>query len=434
GHHDYPLVAALYGGHIRVAELLFQHGANVDPGTTKGRTPLHRAIEWPNNLAIGAVQFLLKHGANVNFRNVHGVTPLHLVAKLTFSRHCGEDNGADLAQLLLRHGAEVNSRDRFDSTPLHDASHVLDLEVARVLLDNGADVNAVNDQGQHPFHQVVESYSSKARVGVARLLVERGADVNAPYNGYLDNHIHIQPKDRFGAAQLLVERGAIVNARNKYQETPFDLASFSLKPKLVRILPDRGADFHAMGVWERIPIGRLFESKDYHQDCFDVVQLLLDRGADANIRIGGDTLLHMASRSMNLKLVQVLLDHGANVDARDNWGGTQFRRVLRNKDYNDEDNFGIAQVLTERGADVNKGGKLYETPLHQASRLVLLEVAWLLLEHGADLSAANKEGKIPFQVAQESIRKEMKKWPSDNSIGRSRRAKCVALMGLLYRY
>ncbi|KAH8982532.1 ankyrin repeat-containing domain protein, partial [Lactarius akahatsu] len=429
GHHDYPLVAALYGGHIRVAELLFQHGANVDPGTTKGRTPLHRAIEWPNNLAIGAVQFLLKHGANVNFRNVHGVTPLHLVAKLTFSRHCGEDNGADLAQLLLRHGAEVNSRDRFDSTPLHDASHVLDLEVARVLLDNGADVNAVNDRGQHPFHQVVESYSSKARVDVARLLVERGADVNAPYNGYLDNvtplhvasyhldlelmrfllyhganvnaknnqsqtplhevllpkHIHIQPKDRFGAAQLSLERGADVNARDKYQETPFDLASFSLKPKLVRILLDRGADFHAMGVWERIPIGRLFESKDYHQDCFDVVQLLLDRGADANIRIGGDTLLHMASRSMNLKLVQVLLDHGANVDARDNWGGTQFRRVLRNKDYNDEDNSSIAQVLTERGADVNKGGKLYETPLHQASRLVLLEVAWLLLEHGADL-------------------------------------------------
>ncbi|KAH9038413.1 ankyrin repeat-containing domain protein [Lactarius pseudohatsudake] len=195
--------------------------------------------------------------------------------------------------------------------------------------------------------------------------------------------------------RFLLDHGANVDAKNNKNRTPLHVVLCS----------STVGDVHAISILGKTPVRRLFESEDYHQYFFDVAQLLIERGADANTRIRRHTPLHLASRSMNLKLVRVLLDHGANIDARDSWGQTALHQVSGGKDYNDEDGFGVAQVLLEG-----------------ASRLVLLKGAWLLLKHGADLNAAYKDGKVPFQVARESIREdsEMKKWPSDNSAGRSR--------------
>jgi hypothetical protein len=80
GQHDYPLVAALYKGHIQVANLLLQHGANVDSRGTYGRTPLHQAITRFNETVLDGVQFLLEHGADANSQQLDLRTPLHLAA------------------------------------------------------------------------------------------------------------------------------------------------------------------------------------------------------------------------------------------------------------------------------------------------------------------------------------------------------------------
>ncbi|KAH8982259.1 ankyrin repeat-containing domain protein [Lactarius hatsudake] len=173
------------------------------------------------------------------------------------------------------------------------------------------------------------------------------------------------------------------------------------------MLLDRGADVHAISFWECTPIDKLFEprTKDYHchpQDFLDVAQLLIERGADT--RRCRDALLHLASYSLELKLVRVLLDHGANVDVMDRRGRTPLHRVLGGEDYRDKDGFGIAQVLMERGADVNKPDKDHETPLHITSRLVLLEVTWLLIRHGADLHVENTEREYKGRNEKMAIR------------------------------
>jgi hypothetical protein len=96
GKHGYPLVAALHGGYIPIAELLFQFGANVDAQGTEEQPPLHTAIELPDKWAVGAVQCLLKHDANVNARRKDLWTPLHLAAAR---------GKFELAQMLLRRKA-----------------------------------------------------------------------------------------------------------------------------------------------------------------------------------------------------------------------------------------------------------------------------------------------------------------------------------------
>ena len=78
GSSDYPLVAALRNRHIQVAELLLQHGANVDGRGKFGLTPLHQEIRHHNYPMLSAVRLLLEHGADVNAQQRDLKTPLHL--------------------------------------------------------------------------------------------------------------------------------------------------------------------------------------------------------------------------------------------------------------------------------------------------------------------------------------------------------------------
>ena len=80
GDSDYPLVAALRNRHIQVAELLLQHGANVDGRGKYGMTPLHQEIGYHNYPMLSAVRLLLEHGADVNAQKRDLSTPLHLAA------------------------------------------------------------------------------------------------------------------------------------------------------------------------------------------------------------------------------------------------------------------------------------------------------------------------------------------------------------------
>ncbi|KAH8981644.1 ankyrin repeat-containing domain protein [Lactarius akahatsu] len=148
-----------------------------------------------------------------------------------------------------------------------------------------------------------------------------------------------------------------------------------------------------------------------HQYSFDVAQLLIERDADINARDKEhQTQLHMASK---LELARIL-DHSANVNAADNRDRTPLHRP------------GLLQIRqiwfrTFRWC-TGKDGKAFrlfsgarcgrecteedygETRLHIASRLMSLEVVWILLKHGAGTNVENNEGKIPFQLVQESTR------------------------------
>ena len=68
GEHDSPLLAALWGKHVRVAEFLLEHGANIDVQGSEKQTPLHKVIRWSDDVVFDTMRFLLKHGADLNAR------------------------------------------------------------------------------------------------------------------------------------------------------------------------------------------------------------------------------------------------------------------------------------------------------------------------------------------------------------------------------
>ena len=146
GNYDFPVLVALSKKHIRVAELLLQHGGKLDIRGEEGLTPLEKSMDsdWFKEDTASVVSFLLRHGADVNARGSDLSTPLHRATIYA---------NFELVQLLLENGADTNSRDVEERTPLHmvQTEGEEGSQVARLLLERGANVNAQDEDGATPL-------------------------------------------------------------------------------------------------------------------------------------------------------------------------------------------------------------------------------------------------------------------------------------------
>jgi ankyrin repeat protein len=127
-----------------------------------------------------------------------------------------------------------------------------------------------------------------------------------------------------------------------------------------------------------------------------VVQLLVEHGANVNAPDENHvTPLHLASYRQRLESVRVLLNHGANVNAEDSHHRTPLHRVFEGR-FHSKDGFSIVQLLVEHGADVNTKDKDHITPLHFASYRQHLESVRVLLNHGANVNAEDSHHRTPL--------------------------------------
>jgi len=174
GYFMTPLIAALARRHFQTAELLRHNGADVDVRGKIGRTPLHSAA-WYGDLEM--VRVLLNHKADVNARSDEGWTTLHYVSQ----GHQGNvipnicQSLGDVARLLLEHGADVNAQFLVPGSsgraPLHVSMDYHTVEVVRVLLEHGASVYAKDGRNRTPF----EIASAEGYDEIMKLLSEHGA-------------------------------------------------------------------------------------------------------------------------------------------------------------------------------------------------------------------------------------------------------------------
>ena len=256
GHYVSPLGAALSRERLDIAQLLFQHGADVDIQGYGRRTPLN-AIPGDGRLEI--VEWLLSHGADSNFRSDDLYTPLHIAAtegQVEVSRkllqhkadqdaldsdgqtplHLASERGyIDVARLLLEHGVDVNAQNSHRRTPLHMAALCGGpggVEVTRFLLQHKADQNALDSDGQTPLHLA----SERGYIDVARLLLEHGVGVDV-LDINRSTALHLASKNsRLEVACLLLEHGADVEAEDNSGRTPLQVVSGQQRDEITKLL------------------------------------------------------------------------------------------------------------------------------------------------------------------------------------------------------
>ncbi|WP_371219232.1 ankyrin repeat domain-containing protein [Orientia tsutsugamushi] len=246
---------------------------------------------------INIATLLLKKGADVNIKNQYGSTPLHAAV---YHKHI------NIATLLLKKGADVNIKNQYGYTPLHLASQ-------RIPSYYDVDV-CVPDDGSAPFVIDEEYYTSTNKL---KLLLDNGANVNLMDNdGYTALH-YASARGRIDVVEFLLNNNADINITGKNtvvhsaaKNGHKDMVQFWLDryPNMINLQDNDGYTALHLVAKHRFTI----LPHDVHINRFDVAEMLLNRGVDTNIQNNdGNTALHLALLSYSglLDITHLMMDN-----------------------------------------------------------------------------------------------------------------------------
>jgi ankyrin repeat protein len=273
------------------------------------------------------VQALIERGADVHTRSTKGYTALLLTAR---------EGNLEATKALLASGADVNEAPKDGTTALVVATVRNHTEYAKFLLNQGANPN--RGPGFAPLHWAVgvwDTYLSDFSNGITNEDTEWSAFGGLP------------KAERLDFVKALLAHGADPNTRtqrnpnygmkvkggngNLVGATPFLIAAQANDVAVMRELLAHGADPNVPTSLDTTPlmvaagIGHLpGMSRSTEANALEAIKLCLELGADINaVNKNGDTALHGAAwRQVADSIVQFLVDHGANMDAKNKRGWT----------------------------------------------------------------------------------------------------------------
>jgi ankyrin repeat protein len=317
GSHTTPLHAASVKGHLDVASLLLETGADPNSRDNHGRSPLHRVSQGRQLVMVESsleiARLLVNSGANVNATDDDDWTPLHAAAQSGYR---------DITELLLESGATLDVQNKNQRTALHVACANGKLDVSRFLIDRGSDMNSRDEEGFIALHMA----SAYGHVDVARLLLDRGSDVNVP-DVVSWTPLHLASSNgRLDIAKLLVEQGANIDSQNDDDETPLKYAAGFGNLDIARFLVESGAAVSARDDQGWTPFHTASNCGHLH-----VAKFLLECGVAVDIRTRSEeTSLYLASSTGKLDVIHFLIEHGADIYANDNLGWNSLHIASQN--------------------------------------------------------------------------------------------------------
>ncbi|XP_062873525.1 tankyrase, TRF1-interacting ankyrin-related ADP-ribose polymerase b isoform X2 [Trichomycterus rosablanca] len=425
GRKSTPLHLAAGYNRVRIVQLLLQYGADVHAKDKGGLVPLHNACSYGH---YEVTELLLKHGACVNAMDLWQFTPLHEAAS---------KNRGEVCSLLLSHGADPTVLNCHGKSAI-DLAHTPELRERLAYEFKGhsllqaareADVAKVKKAPQeiinfkHPhshdsaLHCVVASSHPK-RKQVTELLLRKGANIHEKNKDFMTPFHVAAERAHNDVLEVLQKHGAKVNAADTLGQTALHRAALAGHIQTCRLLLSYGADpsiislqgFTAaqMGneavqqiLSENIPARN--SDADYRfleaakaGDLDQVKQFCSPQNVNCRDLDGRhSTPLHFAAGYNRVAVVEYLLQHGADVHAKDKGGLVPLHNACSYGHYE------VAELLVRHGASVNVADLWKFTPLHEAAAKGKYEICKLLLKHGADPSKKNRDGNVALDMVKD---------------------------------
>lgn len=361
-----PLMEAASGGYTNVVRLLIEHGADINADSSTGNTALTLACCGGY---LDIVSLLIAGGADLEVQNENGHTPLMEAAS---------GGHVSVAEILIRSGAGINTHsNEFKETALTLACYKGHLEMARFLLDAGADQEHKTDE----MHTALMEASMDGHVEVAELLLDSGAQVNMPSDSFESPLTLAACGGHVALASLLLSRGANLEEVNDEGYTPLMEASREGHEEMVSILLSHGANVNAITEETRETALTLAACGGFMECC----KLLIDAGA--KLEFGCSTALMEAAQEGHLELVTYLIQQGASVDSQTSSGSTALSYAC------EHGRTDVADALLSAGAFLEHESEGGRTPLMKACRAGHICTVQYLLSRGANMNklTRNKE-------------------------------------------
>jgi ankyrin repeat protein len=293
-----PLHWACRGVHLEILKFLVENGADVNIRDNNGITPLTSTVarnhieaskflldngaktEIADNLQIAPIlyaltsesknvlELLIKRGASLEVKNDYKRTPLLLT--------CRESGSIEIAKILIENGANINAVDLMGDTPLTLAAWRGFEEIVNYLLDKNAEFSASGNEGIELL-----SYSADKRLWkLYQALIIKGGD---PFLKSMMEKPVLHWAAAGGSEKIvgdLIDKQMPVNAKDIFGWTPLHYASYFGRSGVAKLLLEKGADFNS-----KTPLG---ESSIYLAQCEDkqeLINLLVSKGANQDIPV-----------------------------------------------------------------------------------------------------------------------------------------------------
>jgi ankyrin repeat protein len=302
-----PLHAAIRWNALDGAKALVKAGADINaPNTVNGKTPLHDAVRMGMS---DFADLLIESGANLEIRDSEGNTPLIEAFRAGL---------AGMAERLAAAGADLRVRDIRGDTPLHIAISMDRLDLVTLILRRDPDIHAKNVEGKSPF-QIALTKTNAPHIVWALLTgtSSGGRRIEAADdNGNSPLHIAVQQQASLSMLGIILEQGGKINVPDAQGRTPLRLAVGLEAWNIAQFLINNGSDIFSLA-----------------KDGQSPASVVLDKGLPAlrgffngtainTWDVNGDTILHYAvrHRSAHGETIRLLLDLGADKNIRNHNG------------------------------------------------------------------------------------------------------------------
>jgi ankyrin repeat protein len=455
------LIAAAQRGDATVALAAIEDGVDVNAKSPDGTTALHWAV-YRDNLAL--VERLIAAGADVTVANEFGSTPLAEAATV---------GNAAVIEALLAAGAEVDAPGADGQTALMVVARSGNTAAAETLIGHGADVDAREAWREQTALMWAAAQNQPAMV---QLLIEHGADVDArsvvnewprqvtgeprrmyrPFGG-LTPLLFAAREGCMMCVRSLLEAGADIDLPDPKGVTPLFLAIDNFHFDTAKVLIEAGANPNKWDWWGRTPLysavdvntlphgGRADRRSEDAATSTEIIELLLEAGAWPNVQlkllppyrhigddrgcdtmlVTGTTALLRAAKTFDTAAIELLIEHGANVDLPNDGGITPVMAAAGvgsvecdPRGYGpgiphylapdtEEKSVAALKLLLDAGANIHARTLSGRAGARSAGRTALFGAAFwgwndvvdYLVERGAKIGVAERGGLTPVDAA-----------------------------------